>query len=231
MVLVVRVEHLPPFVNTFGSLENLESILVSCDTPLSTCPETKHPNRWKTRNRKSHLITHSLTMGLTEEQKERIRKNRERALAIQKKRKFEKQKELENEKKAKQKELQDYNKNGTTHEQQDHNSGKKQKMTTTTTTPRAPMEDFEMGASDWCTKKEAKEQYCLPEGTLAVCEVQEKENPHHKGWTPMKLYRRSELRERAHKRYGGLEGLVAERNKRRKKRLDKDMKEALKVFE
>ena len=81
------------------------------------------------------------------------------------------------------------------------------------------------------TKKEAKNYYCLPEGTLAVCEVQERQNPHHKGWTPMKLYRKSELEERAYKRYGGKEGLEAERNKRRDRKFAKDMEEARKVFE
>lgn len=160
-------------------------------------------------------------MELTEEQRERIRRNRERAFAIQKQRR-EQQEKVEQGRKKKR-----------TNEQlvegplsDDDDKNKKQKAEINT-----PLEDFEVGASEWCTKKEAKEMYCLPDGTLAVCEdVQERDNPHHKGWKPMKLYRRSEIREWAYKRHGGLQGLVAERNKRREKRLAKEMKEASNVF-
>ena len=63
--------------------------------------------------------------------------------------------------------------------------------------------------------------YCLPEGTLAVCQFTEKDNPHHKGWTPMKMYSRSEIRKRSRKRFDGLEGLVAERKKREEGGLQK----------
>mmetsp|Transcript_36436 Transcript_36436/g.56561 ORF Transcript_36436/g.56561 Transcript_36436/m.56561 type:complete len:167 (-) Transcript_36436:71-571(-) len=166
-------------------------------------------------------------MALTEEQRERIRKNRERALEIQRKRR----KEKEDEEKA-----EAYEKNA-----------KKQKTDLTTaaaagsssngngtddaSSAAGPLEEFEVGASEWVTKKEAKSTYCLPDGTLAVCECQERENPRHKGWTPMKLYRRSEIRQRAHKRFGGMEGLVEERQKRRAKQLAKDMKDADKLFE
>ena len=61
-------------------------------------------------------------------------------------------------------------------------------------------EEWEIGLSEWVSKKEAAAKYCLPEGTLAVCEVSTKDNPRHKGWAPMKLYRRTELRERAYKK-------------------------------
>ena len=37
-------------------------------------------------------------------------------------------------------------------------------------------EAFEEGASPWVSKAEAKKMYCLPEGTLAVCAVVEKDN-------------------------------------------------------
>jgi hypothetical protein len=46
----------------------------------------------------------------------------------------------------------------------------------------------------------------------------------------MKLYRRSEIRERAHKRFGGLDGLVAERNMRRERKFAKDMEAAADIF-
>jgi DNA-repair protein complementing XP-A cells len=99
-----------------------------------------------------------------------------------------------------------------------------------TRTDETPIEKFEEGASEWVTKKEAMNIYCLPEGTLAVCEVEERENPHNKLWKPMKLYRRSEIRERAHKRFGGLDGLVAERNMRRERKFAKDMEAAADIF-
>jgi hypothetical protein len=167
-------------------------------------------------------------MELTEEQRERIRKNRERALAIQKQRKVVEQ-QKQQEQKEQQKKKRAYE---TTNEQEDPlNCNNKKPKAALLSLSSEPLEDFEVGASEWVTKKEAKGQYCLPDGTLAVCEVQERENPRHKGWTPMKLYCRSEIRERAHKRHGGLEGLIAERKERRGKRLAKDMKEAAKVFE
>jgi hypothetical protein len=72
--------------------------------------------------------------------------------------------------------------------------------------------------------------YCLPEGTLAVCAFSEKANPHHKGWTPMKLFNRSEIRRRARERFGGIEGLIAERQMREDKRFQKDLERTKDVF-
>jgi len=193
-------------------------------------------------------------MVLTEEQIERIRKNRERAMQIQKERR---------EKQEKQREKQ---KNNTDNGNDQNNPFKKQKTTKSngsaslsslsssipTTTPRSnpvsksssasedsndneyhsrePLEEFEEGASEWVTKTEAMNMYCLPEGTMAVCSCEERENPRNPLFKPMKLYRRSEIRYRAHKRHGGLEGLVKERNRRRKRKLDKDMEAAMDIF-
>jgi hypothetical protein len=157
-------------------------------------------------------------MELTEEQRERSRKNRERALEIQRnKRKI---REEEEEAKAKEKNAKKRKTDLTT------GSG-----TSDTISSAMPLEDFEVGASEWVSKKEAMSTYCLPEGTLAVCECKERDNPLHKGWKPMKLFRRSEIRQRAHKRFDGMEGLVEERNMRRARKLAKDMKEAEKIFE
>jgi XPA protein C-terminus len=64
------------------------------------------------------------------------------------------------------------------------------------------------------SKKEAMQTYCLPEGTLAVCSFVEKENPRNKKWAPLKLYNRAEIRRRARERFGGLEGLVKEQQRR-----------------
>lgn len=147
---------------------------------------------------------------LTPALKERIRKNRERALQIQAERK--RQKVLEEEKH--------------TQLQQEDTKGKK----IVREEEEVECEEWEIGLSEWVSKKEAVAKYCLPEGTLAVCEVTTKENPHHKGWAPMKLYKRSELRERAYKRFGGKEGLMEERMKREQKRLCKDLKMADTIF-
>lgn len=160
-------------------------------------------------------------MELTEEQRERIRKSKERALAIQRKRKS-----LELEavsphgfaaksdpsdgetlaKKLKAKPLEDKDE-------------------------EVELEDFEVGASEWVTKKEAVSKYCLPEGTLAVCKYTEKENPHNKGWKPMKLYLRAEIRRRARERFGGLEELQAERRRREEKRFTNDLEKTRNVFQ
>ena len=137
---------------------------------------------------------------LTPELEERIRKNRERALQIQAERKRKLQEE----------------KGQAENEELNVKKGR--------TVEEVDCEDWEVGLSEWVSKKEAVAKYCLPEGTLAVCEVVMKDNPHHKGWAPMKLYKRSELRERAYKRFGGKEGLIEERMKREQKRLSKDLK-------
>lgn len=160
---------------------------------------------------------------LTPELRERIRQNRERALRIQaeRKRKLEQEeKETEEKKLEQQQKLQRNDKGPATKKLKEKVVGKEEDC-----------EEWEIGLSEWVSKKEAVAKYCLPEGTLAVCEVTTKENPHHKGWAPMKLYRRSELRERAYKRHGGKEGLIKERTKREQKRLEKDLKDAEKIFQ
>ena len=160
-------------------------------------------------------------MVLTEEQKQKIKENRERALALKKKkaeeRAAEKKEELEvaNATKSNDDEaLRDDNKNEDSNDEGDN----------------LELEDFEVGASPWVTKDEAMRKYCLPQGTLAVCSYEERPNPRKKSWTPMRLYKRSEIRRRARERFGGLEGLVEERRKRDKKRFANDMAETRDVF-
>uniref|UniRef100_A0A7S2MFG3 XPA C-terminal domain-containing protein n=1 Tax=Helicotheca tamesis TaxID=374047 RepID=A0A7S2MFG3_9STRA len=92
------------------------------------------------------------------------------------------------------------------------------------------LEDFERDVGPHVTKSEAMQMYCLPEGTLAVCSYVEKENPRRKGWNKMKLYNRAEIRRRARKRYGGLDGLIEERAKRSMKRFEKDLEETKDIF-
>jgi hypothetical protein len=92
------------------------------------------------------------------------------------------------------------------------------------------LEDFEQNASLYISQTEAQRLYCIPLGTLAVCSYIEKDNPRKNGWSKMKLYLRSEVRWRARKRFGGMEGLIKEREQRKKKRFEKDLEEMKDVF-
>mmetsp|Transcript_7216 Transcript_7216/g.17595 ORF Transcript_7216/g.17595 Transcript_7216/m.17595 type:complete len:174 (-) Transcript_7216:189-710(-) len=172
-------------------------------------------------------------MALTKEQKERIRINREKALEIQRKRREEKTEETKGNECSDQDILKPSKKQKTGGSSPNMKS--KSILDRNTGTDynhdnNLPLEDFEKGAPDLISKKEAMTMYCLPEGSMAVCSYEEKKNPRNPLFNPMKLYRRSEIRYRAHKRYGGLEGLVKEREKRRKRKLEKDMEEARKIF-
>jgi len=173
-------------------------------------------------------------MALTEEQRERIRQNRERALRIKKER-MERLARERLEESNKKRRLNN-NDEGEASQGKPSNdtlvSSKKQKLDSAKEEEEdVKLEDFELGASDWITKSEAMKMYCVPQGTLAVCQVEEKPNPRHASWKPMKLYIRSEVRQRARKRFGGLEGLVEERSKRRQKQLERDMAKARSIFE
>jgi XPA protein C-terminus len=93
------------------------------------------------------------------------------------------------------------------------------------------IEAFEENASEYITKQEAMKVYCLPMGTLDVCRnCITKPNPKHPTWSDMKLYLRKEIRYRAHQRYGGMLGLIQERNKRNQIRLQKDMEQSRDIF-
>ena len=171
-------------------------------------------------------------MTLTAEQQERIRVNRARALAIQKERK-EKKRLLEKIITTTTDGDDKNDKNNNNKDEKEASATKKLKVEVEkeeVVVEKVLMEDFEIGASEFITKTEAMKTYCVPEGTLAVCYVEEKENPHHKSFKPMKLYRRSEIRERAHKRYGGIEGLKEERTKRQERRFAKDVEMAKSIF-
>lgn len=167
-------------------------------------------------------------MELTEEQKERIKRNRERALEIQRKRKEELVAVKEGD-------------GGGGAPQGEELSGvKRRKMNVGSVGLKEEddskeeedvvLEDFEVGASAFVSKREAVQQYCLPEGTLAVCDFVERDNPRNKAWAPLKLYKRAEIRKRARERFGGLEGLVEERRKRAERRFKKDLMAAEDVF-
>ena len=167
-------------------------------------------------------------MPLTEEQQERIRKNRERALEIQRKRKEEQEKANAALGKREGQEAVDESLNRKRPRVEGKNQEEKKRQEDEEEDD--DLEPFEEGASDLVAKGEAKKMYCLPEGTLAVCSVVEKDNPRHKGWSKMKLYYRSELRRRARKRFGGKEGLIAERNRRLQERFRKDVEKTKNIF-
>jgi len=93
------------------------------------------------------------------------------------------------------------------------------------------LEEFERGASQFVSKKQATKMYCLPEGTLSICEYVEKSNPKQSKWSAMKLFHRSEVRRRSRERFGGLEGLREERERRELKRFERDFKCAEDIFE
>merc|ERR1740130_1916641 len=176
-------------------------------------------------------------MVLTEEQRERIRRNKERALQIQKERKQKQQNEKRhihynnNNKRRLSSPTTNNNDNVIHHQKEVEKSEKKQKkIADSQNDPSLPLEDFEVGASQYVTKKEATNVYCLPEGSIAVCTHEEKVNPHNSKFKPMKLYKRDEVRYYAHKGYGGLNGLIKERNKRRQRKLEKDMNDAKDIF-
>ena len=146
-------------------------------------------------------------MVLTEEQKERIRKNRQRALEIRRT-------------KLKQKEVKETNP-PSTDSSINHVKGEIKRHTGKVISPEEnavndevkveteeELEEFEMGASPYVTKTEAMKKYCLPAGTLAVCAYIEKDNPRQSKWNKMILYHRSEIRRRARRRFGGLDGAL-----------------------
>jgi len=87
------------------------------------------------------------------------------------------------------------------------------------------------GVSVYVTKQEAMHNYCLPQGTLDVCEFTERENPRNRKFQPMKLFHRAEVRRRAYERYGGKDGLEKERERRQRKRFEKDMANVREIFE
>lgn len=199
---------------------------------------SNHVERKEDKGTTKQNVGTSSTPELTPELRERIRKNRERALRIQAERK----RKLEQDEKEKQTKEKNINDELIQREDsgQQEKRAKKPKFQSEGGVPgraaevaekEEDCEEWEIGMSEWVSKKEAVTKYCLPEGTLAVCEVSTKENPHHKAWASMKLYRRSELRERAYKRHGGKEGLIQERTQREQKRLAKDMKAADNIFQ
>ena len=190
-------------------------------------------------------------MVLTKEQKERIRKNRERALEIQKRRREE---ALSLERKAetnggggesttisgkspgreegppRKRPAVEVEAGGKRKEGEGDDKDDGVNRGDVVEGETLELEEFEVGASKHVTKKEAMKMYLLPEGTLAVCKFEEKQNPHNKKFQPMKLYDRAEIRRRSRERFGGLQGLIEERKRRQDKRFQKDLEETKDLF-
>jgi hypothetical protein len=184
-------------------------------------------------------------MELTLEQKERIRVNRERALEILKQKREQESATVAAAATTKTNHELLYKDNANRHDKTDspdtkRHKGNDPKVTKNGTAKKSKedtvdrvvviLEEFEETASEWVTKAEAKKMYCLPEGTLAVCTCVEKPNPHNKAWTPMKMYSRAEVRTKARTRYGGVEGLIAERQRREENKFAKDMERSQQIF-
>lgn len=175
-------------------------------------------------------------MVLTEEQKERIRKNRERALEIQKRRREELEATNRGDESAQVKSGSEdgpARKKAAVEERRYTNKGREKDGVEIKRGAQAEaleLEEFEVEASKYVTKKEAMKMYLLPDSTLAICKFEEKPNPRNNKFQPMKLYDRAEVRRLSRERFGGLQGLVEERRKRQDKRFQKDLEETKNMF-
>jgi hypothetical protein len=166
-------------------------------------------------------------MVLTEEQKERIRINRARALEIQRKRKLESAEAsvasngvaVGESGKTESSEESPRKRTGAMKADEKHDMGSD-----------VELEEFEVAASKYVTRKEAMQVYLLPEASLRVLTWEEKPNPHNTKFAPMKLYNRAEVRRLARKRHGGLQGLIEERKRREEKRFQNDLEQAKCMF-
>mmetsp|Transcript_32646 Transcript_32646/g.48722 ORF Transcript_32646/g.48722 Transcript_32646/m.48722 type:complete len:177 (-) Transcript_32646:460-990(-) len=172
-------------------------------------------------------------MALTEEQRKRMEENRKRALEIRKKREMEKEKEVTVEgffaAAPPQEEGLQHKKrkvDGANESKED----KKQRSNVLLSgegenSDDESLEEFERDASAYVSQTEAQKTYCLPKGTIDVLSFIERDNPHQRGFSKMKLYSRAEVRRRARKRFGGKSGLITEREKRKMKRYENELKE------
>merc|ERR1719163_2733600 len=109
-------------------------------------------------------------MALTEEQKERIRINKGRALEKKRQKAEERAKADAEAKTAAQSEAEAEGQvieNIEKREDKSAENGSEELLST-------ELEDFEVGASEYVTRDEAMRKYCLPPGTLAVCATTER---------------------------------------------------------
>ena len=187
-------------------------------------------------------------MALTEEQRKRMEENRKRALEIRKKREMEKEEAVGKEETAEgffaappqqeglqQKKRKVGSGDGETEPEEQKkkpssNDFSEEREVDCDNSDDESLEDFERDASAYISQTEAQKTYCLPKGTIDVLSYIERDNPHQRGWSKMKLYSRAEVRRRARKRHGGKTGLIIEREKRKKTKYEKELKEVKKMF-
>ena len=176
-------------------------------------------------------------MALTEEQRKRIEENRKKALEIRKKREMEREKEESAEGFFVAAPTQEQKRRKVDGATEPSKGAKKQRSNVLSDKGREDCEDsddesleeFERDASAYVSQTEAQKIYCLPKGTIDVLSFTERDNPHQRGFSNMKLYSRAEVRRRARKRYGGKNGLITEREKRKMKKYEKELKEVKKM--
>ncbi len=182
-------------------------------------------------------------MALTEEQRERMEVNRKRAMEIRKRREMEKNAAAEGffaATTSPQPEVQQMKKrkvDGLAESERDNNRGPKgskegeiiAEKLDTQDADESSLEEFEVNASQYVSQTELQRVYLLPKGTIDVMSFIEKDNPHNRGWSKLKLYSRSDARRRARKRFGGKEGLIAERENRKRKKFENELKEVRKM--
>ena len=182
-------------------------------------------------------------MALTEEQRKRMEENRRRAMEIRKRREMEKNAaaegffaavtspQTEGVQQTKKRKV-----DGLAESERDNRGpkGSKEgeiiaKKLDTQDDDESSLEDFEVNASQYVSQTELQRVYLLPKGTIDVMSFIEKDNPHKRGWNKMKLYSRSDARRRARKRFGGKDGLIAERENRKRKKFENELKEVRKM--
>lgn len=73
------------------------------------------------------------------------------------------------------------------------------------------------------SRSECMATYLISEESMKVLKFMSKDNPHHPGWTPMKLYLRKHVMAMAVERFGSLEALELERKKRESSKFERNL--------
>jgi len=167
-------------------------------------------------------VIYHVMMTLTDEQKKRIRINRERALEIRGQR--DKECAVSAAKKESNLDGKAFDNLGSGELSTENNAWETNYVEKVKDNDEEDeeIEHFEKGASPYVSKREAMKTYCLPSATLSIRAYMEKPNAKHSKWNPMRLYFRKEISRRARTRFGGVNGLKEERTRRQLKRYEKD---------
>ena len=76
---------------------------------------------------------------------------------------------------------------------------------------------------DLITKSDAVKSYLVTDDAMSTLKFKTRDNPHHAGWTPMKLYLRNHVRELCIKRFGSLAKLDEVKRQRETLRFEKNL--------